>query len=130
MGFKRIFLLSVTAGVGGELIRNVKFFNATVESLTPICGLLGYLLGVFVAHRQKSWRYNQTEKNHMLLVMAMVSLPYLILGASYSNISLFSMAAGLIIGFLFYFCDPMEKYRIWRIPAVFLLVASVGIAIF
>lgn len=122
--------MSVTAGVGGELIRNVLFFSATIESLTPICGLIGYLLGVYVAHRERSWRYNQTEKNHMLLVMAMISLPYLGLGISYSNISLFSMAAGLVIGFLFYFCDPMEKYRFWRVPAVFLLVGSIGIAIF
>jgi hypothetical protein len=130
VGFKRIFLLTVTSGVGGELLRNVFIFSASIESLTPICGLIGYLCGLYLAHCDSNWKYNQKEKYHMMLVISMVVLPYVQLGASYANISLISMGAGLVIGFVFYFCDPLEKFMKYRVPAIIFLVGMIATAIF
>jgi len=40
------------------------------------------------------------------------------------------MAAAFFIGFLFYFCDPEEKYANYRMPSIVLLVAAIGISAF
>jgi len=60
----------------------------------------------------------------------MTSLPYLHIGTIYRNISLLSMAAAFFIGFLFYFCDPEEKFAKYRIPSIVLLVAAIGVPTF
>jgi hypothetical protein len=40
------------------------------------------------------------------------------------------MAAAFFIGFLFYFCDPEEKYAKFKIPSIVLLVTTIGISSF
>jgi len=57
VGFKRIFLLAVTCGVGGELIRNVFVYKASIESMTPICGLIGYMFGLYISRADTQWKY-------------------------------------------------------------------------
>lgn len=42
--------MAITCGVGAELIRDVFVHRASIESLTPICGLFGYLMGLFLAN--------------------------------------------------------------------------------
>ena len=106
VGFKRIILLSITAGVGGEIIRNLFVFRASIESITPICGLIGYMLGHYWSNSSTRWKYFLGERVHMLFSMLLVALLYLQLGIVYRNISLASMLAGFFVGFVFYFCDP------------------------
>jgi len=43
----------------------------------------------------------------MLVVMLAVLGLYVQLGYYYRNISLLSMLAAVVIGFVFYFCDPL-----------------------
>ena len=131
VGFKRVFLLSVTAGVGGELIRNAFFYSATIESLTPIWGLVGYLIGLFFANKDTIWRYNHKEKVHMILIIILVTSPYLSLAFTYKNISSISMLAAFIIGFSFYYCDPKsEKHAKYRIPSIIFLVSIIAVSAF
>jgi xanthosine utilization system XapX-like protein len=67
----------------------------------------------------------------MILIILLVLLPYVQLGYSYGNISLFSMAAALIIGFVFYLCDPdSEKCIKYRIPSIIFLVGVIGFSTF
>jgi hypothetical protein len=58
VGFKRIFLLCIISGLGGELMRNLFIYKSSLESLTPINGMAGYLLGLYFAYGQNKWRYN------------------------------------------------------------------------
>lgn len=65
----------------------------------------------------------------MILIILLVGMTYLQLGLNYGNISLFSMGAGLSIGFSFFFCDPdSERLSKYRIPAIIFLVASIGVS--
>ena len=54
-----MLLLSISTGVGGEIIRDIFISSATVESLTPICGLIGFMLGYYVVKRKTAWKYCQ-----------------------------------------------------------------------
>ncbi len=91
---------------------------------------MGYLIGYYCVNKDTLWKYNYKEKMHMLLIMLMVTLPYVQLGVIYANISLLSMAAAAIIGFAFYFCDPnSDKYTHYRIPAIIFIVSVMSIAI-
>lgn len=91
---------------------------------------MGYLIGFYYVNKDTVWKYNYKEKMHMLLIMVMVVLPYIQLGVNYGNISLISMAAGAIIGFFFFFCDPnSEKYSHYRIPSIIFLVSMFSVAI-
>ena len=57
VGFKRILLMSITTGVGGEIIRNIFYGQATIDSVTPICGMIGYMLGYYKAKSHTKWKY-------------------------------------------------------------------------
>lgn len=83
-----------------------------------------------MANRNTKWKYCSREKIHMWLVIFMTTLPYIHIGSIYRNISLLSMVAAFFIGFLFYFCDPEDKYAKFRIPSIVLLVALIGISAF
>lgn len=109
MGFKRILLLSISTGVGGEIIRNIFVYDASIESLTPICGLIGFLLGYYIVKSKTKWKYCQKEKMHMLIVMTLMMVLYIQLGIEYRNISLESMLAAFLLGFVFYYCDPDDE---------------------
>ena len=52
---KRTVLLVLLAGVGGQIIRNVFIQAASVDSLTPLCGLLGFMLGVLLGRWNHEW---------------------------------------------------------------------------
>lgn len=117
--------------MGGELIRNVFLYSASIESITPICGLIGYLMGLYYANKDGKWKYLHNEKVHIILITLMVLLPYAQLGVIYKNISGCSMVAALIIGFIFYFCDPnCEKYNKYKMPAIVFLVLILAISAF
>lgn len=126
VGFKRILLMSITTGVGGEIIRNIFFGQATIDSVTPICGLMGYMLGYYKAKSETKWKYFVREKTHMLLIMLVMFLLYLQLGFLYRNICKISMASSFVLGFIFYFCDPDEKYEKIAKLAIIVLIAIVG----
>ena len=53
---KRTVLLVLLAGVGGQIIRNVFIQAASVDSLTPLCGLLGFMLGVLLGRWNHEWQ--------------------------------------------------------------------------
>ncbi len=118
--------MAITTGVGAEVIRNIFIFRSSVDSVTPICGLIGYMLGYYITKSQTKWKYYQKERVHMLGVMLLMFLLYLQLSYYYRNISFFSMMAAFGLGFIFYFCDPDEKYERYRIWAIILLILLIG----
>lgn len=118
--------MAITTGVGAEVIRNIFVNCSSVDSVTPICGLIGYMLGYYMAKSQTKWKYYQKERVHMLGVMLLMFLLYLQLSYYYRNISFFSMMVAFGLGFIFYFCDPDEKYDKYRIWAIILLILLIG----
>jgi uncharacterized membrane protein len=103
-----MLLLAITTGVGGLILRDIFQYEATVESLTPICGLIGFVTGYYVVKSQSKWKYHQKERMHMLAVMTVMMLLYLQLGIIYRNISWLSMLTAFALGFVFFFCDPND----------------------
>ena len=66
----------------------------------------------------------------MLMVIGLMLILYFQLGIIYRNISWLSMLAALLMGFVFYFCDPNdERYERCRICAIIFLTSVVGVAI-
>jgi len=43
--------------VGGEIIRNNFYGEASIDSVTPICGMIGYMLGYYKAKSDTKWKY-------------------------------------------------------------------------
>ena len=82
-------------------------YKSSLESLTPINGMAGYLLGLYIAYSENKWKYNTKEKMHMILVIIIPLSLYYQLSYQYRNISSLSMLFGSIVGFIFYFCDPI-----------------------
>ena len=50
------------SGLGGELMRNMFVYKSSLESLTPINGMAGDLLGLYIAYSENKWKYNTKEK--------------------------------------------------------------------
>jgi hypothetical protein len=69
VGFKRVFVLVFTSGAAGELFGNLVTDQAKLESSSPVVGMIGYLIGVFVMHRKKEWKDDENEKSHMLMIL-------------------------------------------------------------
>lgn len=106
IGFKRCFVLAIVSGVSGILTNNVFNKNATVESITPVTGIIGYSFGYFLLHCGKDWRYYVNEKINMILLLLFLCLLYTDMIIKYSNINLLSNVFALVFGFLFCFADP------------------------
>lgn len=130
IGFKRIFLLVITSSVGAILARNLFVFGASIDSLTPVCGLIGYMLGMFIINRNRQWRYYSGEKVHMLLTLSVLIGLYIQIAILYTNISLVTEGIAALLGFIFYFCDPAEKMVKCKVLAIGILSIFIGIVVF
>lgn len=118
---KRTALLVVLAGVGGQLVRNVFVQAASVDSLTPICGLLGFMTGLLLGRWNREWELLSKEKWTMLAIMGVVLALYLNTSLMYRNISTLSIGAAVLIGLIFYFCTAPQHLSTCRIPAAVLM---------
>lgn len=58
IGWKKTFLLVVLAGVAGELCGTIFNQKVSIEGSTPVCGLIGYLVGVGVLGWRRWERYS------------------------------------------------------------------------
>ncbi len=94
--------------------------------------MIGYLIGVFVMHRKKEWKDDESEKNHMLMILVAAIGTFVIdLGLFlwqcllYNNVSLYSMSAALVFGFIFYFSD--EKHIEFGVKSVMVIIVLCGI---
>jgi len=66
----------------------------------------------------------------MVIVVSLMLILYFQLGMLYRNISWLSMLAALLMGFIFYFCDPNdERYERTRLCSVIFLTSAVGVAV-
>lgn len=53
MGFKRCFVLAILTGVVGILTNDLFNHNATIESSTPVSGIVGFAFGYFLVQADK-----------------------------------------------------------------------------
>jgi rhomboid protease GluP len=58
IGWKKMFLLVVLSGVGGELFGTIFNQKVSIEGSTPVCGLIGYLIGIALLLWRKWERYS------------------------------------------------------------------------
>lgn len=118
--------MTISIGVGSEIIRNNFIYSSSIDSVTPVCGLIGFMLGYYIAKSQTKWKYYQKERINMLGAMLLMLLLYLQLSYYYRNISFISMMVAFGLGFIFYFCDPDEKYEKVKICAIIFLILVIG----
>lgn len=59
----------IFSGVLSIVASNLLNENASLESGTPICGVIGSLLAYFMIEKDKSWKNYPNEKNQMLLLV-------------------------------------------------------------
>jgi hypothetical protein len=125
MGFKRCFVLAIITGVSGILGNNVFNRNATLESTTPVSGIIGYSFGYFLMKFRKEWEYYVNEKVNMIFLLFFVCFFYGDLIVRYSNINLLSNVIALVFGFLFCLADPGEN-RTFTIKRIFVILLMSG----
>lgn len=118
--------MTISIGVGSEIIRNNFIYSSSIDSVTPVCGLIGFMLGYYIAKSQTKWKYYQKERINMLGAMLLMLLLYLQLSYYYRNISFISMMVAFGLGLIFYFCDPDEKYEKVKICAIIFLILVIG----
>lgn len=99
-------MLAIVTGVSGILCNNVFNYNATLESTTPVAGIVGYCFGYFLSHWGRDWKYYLNERVNMALLLLFLCLLYADIINRYSNINLMSNLVALGCGFMFCFADP------------------------
>lgn len=93
----------------GILCNNVFNKNASLESTTPMSGIIGYSLGYFLQHANKEWKYYANEKINMMLLLLFICFLYGDLIAAYSNVNLLSNVVALVYGFLLSFAERQDN---------------------
>jgi hypothetical protein len=126
MGFKRCFVLAVITGVTGILGNNVFNKNATLESTTPVSGIIGYSFGYFLQKCRREWAYYINEKVNMILLLLFLCFLYVDLMVKYSNINVLSNAIALVFGFMFCFADPNEN-QAFNVKNIIVILLMSGI---
>lgn len=129
MGFKRCFVLAIVSGVAGILCNNIFFYNTTLESTTPVFGLIGYLLGYLLEQQGGSWRYYYAEKVQMLLLLGLIIFLNVRIATDYSNVNILSNMVSLVFGLLFQLGDPGENNRFSCRNVFIIFVMSGALAI-
>lgn len=129
MGFKRCFVLAILTGVVGILTNDLFYHNATLESSTPMSGILGFSFGYFLLQSGKEWKYYINEKINMMFLLVFLCLLYLQMMLMYSNINVLSNAIAMIFGFMFCFADPGEDrpFTIKNIVLILLMGGMISI---
>ena len=128
IGFKRLFVLVIFSGVIGVLTSDTINKNASLESVTPISGLIGFLIAFFLMERNRLWNYYFDEKRQMLFLLLAMIIIYWSLSANYSNINFLPQVFGMLIGFVFYFADSNDNNLVC-IRLMARIILSVHIAI-
>ena len=131
MGLKRCFVLVIVSAVGGILGNNIFNKNATLESTTPVFGLIGYLLSYFFVYQSSLWKYYCTEKVQMLFLMALMIFLYLTLAVDSTNINVLSNVIGMAYGFFFQLADPGENNPLTchRVIIIFMMSGVLSVCV-
>lgn len=117
-------------GVTAIFANNIFFDNPTLESTTPVFGVIGYSLGYFIKKNSEEWKFYIQEKINMLIMLSTLSFFYFDLVYFYSNINALSGIVSLIVGVFNVFMDPLDiRSKFVRVLALLLVLGSLTIMI-
>ena len=99
----------IFSGVIGVLTSDTINKNASLESVTPISGLIGFLIAFYLMEKDRLWNYYFDEKRQMLFFLLVMVIIYWSLSLNFSNVNFLSQVFGMLTGFVFYYADSNEN---------------------